>query len=110
MDLFLQKYDHLNNLQWTETWSSPGIRDDHQGRHFLYATGYTTPTANNWDIFVAKYDKDLNRVWYTTWGGPRDDNAFDIQFYDHSVYITGRINSFPPNEKNEAFIFRVEMN
>lgn len=222
MDLFLQKYDHEDNLQWTETWSSPGNRDDHQDGHvvvdnayvymaglyngspglgwngrslilkvdkntgsladsvtfgrqdpwvnaenalglntdgeFLYVTGYTTPSTNNWDIFVAKYDKDLNRIWYTTWGGDDtesarslvidnsgdifvagttvsygeggfevvllklnpsgeidwyrtwgasgDDNAFDIQIHDNSVYITGRTNSFHPIGKNEAFLIK----
>lgn len=159
MDLFLQKYDHSNQLQWTKTWSSPGARDDHQDGHivvddsfvymaglysgspglgwngksllmkvdknsgaladsvtfgrqdpwinaenalgmitdgnFLYVTGYTTPSANNWDIFVSKFDKDLNQIWYTTWGGDDTETARSLAI-DNSgqIYIAGTTVSY----------------
>lgn len=159
MDLFLQKYDHTSNLQWTQTWSSSGVRDDHQDGHivtddsfvymaglydgspglgwngqsllmkidknsgalvdsvtfgrqdawvnaenalgmstdgeFLYLTGYTTPSANNWDIFVAKYDKDLNRVWYTTWGGDDTESARSLVIDNAGqIYVAGTTVSY----------------
>ena len=159
MDLFLQKYDHNSNLQWTETWSSPGVRDDHQDGHiivdnshvfmaglydgspglgwngqsllmkvdkysgaladsvtfgrkdawvnaenaletatdgeFLYVTGYTTPSANNWDIFVAKYDKDLNQIWYTTWGGDDTESARSLVLDSSGqIYVAGTTISY----------------
>ena len=63
---------------------------------YLYTTGYTTTSANNWDVFVAKFDKELNQIWYSTWGG--DSHAESARAItvapDGSIYIGANTESF----------------
>lgn len=67
---------------------------------YLYTTGYTTTSENNWDIFVAKFDKDLNQIWYNTWGGLEDvESARAITVDDDGfIYIGGNTKSFGAGE------------
>ena len=62
---------------------------------YLYVTGYTTPSPNNWDMFIAKFDKDFNEIWYETWGYEEDaETARAIAVApDGSIYVGANTNS-----------------
>ncbi len=142
---------------WLNAENALGMTSDGE---FLYITGYSTTSANNWDIFVTKYDKNLNQIWYTTWGGTAaaesarsivvhpdgsiyvggntesfgngemdvalvkldsngtvqwyktwggtsDDQTFDLYLNGDDLYLTGKAQSFHPNNKWQAFLMRV---
>ena len=56
---------------------------------FLYITGYSTPTPDNWQLFIAKYDKQLNQIWYSDWGGEGTETGRGIRIKDNIIYIAG---------------------
>jgi len=78
--------------QWLNAENALGMATDGT---YLYTTGYTTTSPNNWDIFVAKFDKDLNQIWYTIWGGDQTESARAITVHeDGSIYIGGNTQSY----------------
>lgn len=144
---------------WSNAENALGMTSD---GIFLYVTGYTTTSLNNWDIFVGKFDKNLNQIWYKTWGGSSDaesaraisvvsdgsiyiggttksygngnsdmvllkfdssgnlqwyktwgknldDHALDIHIHGNHLYMTGRSNSFHPNQKSDAVLLKIEI-
>lgn len=77
---------------WVNAENALGMNTDGE---FLYITGYTTPSANNWDIFVAKYDKNLNQIWITTWGGNDTESARSLVIDSAGqIYIAGTTVSY----------------
>src|SRR5690606_26746080 len=54
---------------------------------YLYITGYTTPTANNWQMFTAKFDKNMNPLWYHHWGGSNTESARAIAVANGYVFV-----------------------
>ena len=75
---------------------------------YLYTTGYTTTSANNWDIFVAKFDKTLNNIWYTTWGGIEAAESARAITLDNngSIYVGGTTESFG-NGKMDMVLLKI---
>ena len=73
---------------------------------YLYVTGYTTVSPNNWDLFVAKFDKNLNEIWYSTWGGVANaESARSIVVApDGSIYIGATTESFGNGEMEIVLI------
>jgi Secretion system C-terminal sorting domain len=73
---------------------------------FLYVTGYTTTSPNNWDIFVAKFDKNLQQIWYTTWGDSIEtESARAIAVsQDGKIYVGGTTASFGNGGTNVVLI------
>jgi len=57
---------------------------------YLYITGYTTPTANNWQMFTAKFDKNMNPLWYHHWGGSNTESARAIAVANGYVFVGGQ--------------------
>lgn len=76
---------------WTNAENALGMSTDGT---YLYLTGYTTSSLNNWDIFVAKFDKNLNQKWLKTWGGPSTESARAITVNDGIIYIGGNTESY----------------
>ncbi|MFK7773221.1 MAG: T9SS type A sorting domain-containing protein [Saprospiraceae bacterium] len=90
---FVDSVKYGRQDQWVNAENALGMTTDGT---YLYTTGYTTTSPNNWDIFVAKFDKDLNQIWYTTWGGENDtESARAITIDDDgSIYIGGNTASY----------------
>ena len=89
---FVDSVTYGRQDQWFNAENALGMASDGT---YLYTTGYTTTSANNWDIFVAKFDKDLNNIWHTTWGGLDTESARAITVADDgSIYIGGNTDSF----------------
>ena len=78
---------------WANAENALGMTSDGT---YLYTTGYTTTSPNNWDLFVAKFDKDFDKIWYTTWGGDsKAESARAISVgEDGSIYVGGNTESF----------------
>lgn len=103
MDLFLQKYDHDFNLQWTETWSSPGIRDDHQDGHIVvddshvFMAGlYDGSPGLGWNgkSLIMKVEKNSGALVDSTTFGRQDtwvnaENALGMASDGEFLYVTG---------------------
>ena len=90
---FVDSVTYGRNDPWFNAENALGMTSDGT---YLYVTGYTTTSANNWDIFVTKFDKNLNQIWYTTWGGVSDaESARAIAIAnDGSLYIGGNTASY----------------
>lgn len=90
---FVDSVQYGRQDQWVNAENALGMTSDGT---YLYTTGYTTTSPNNWDIFLAKFDKDLNQVWYTTWGGEDNtESARAITIDDEgAIYIGGNTSSY----------------
>jgi len=73
---------------------------------YLYVTGYTTVSTNNWDLFLAKFDKNLNEIWYTTWGGTAAAETARslVVAPDGSIYVGGTTESYGSGEMDVALV------
>lgn len=73
---------------------------------YLYTTGYTTTSGNNWDLFLAKFDKNLNQIWHTTWGGTEAaETARAIEVApDGSIYLGANTESYGSGEMDIALV------
>lgn len=89
--------------QWVNAENALGMTTDGT---YLYTTGYTTTSVNNWDIFVAKFDKDFNEIWYTTWGGEEaGESARSIAVHeDGSIYVGANTESYGNGEMDMALL------
>ena len=96
------------NDAWQNAEDALGMSSDGT---YLYLTGSTTTSADNWDLFTAKFDKDLNMIWHTVWGGPVNaDVARAVQpAHDGSIYIAGTTKSYG-NGLEEAVLLKLDSN
>lgn len=90
------------NDTWPNAENALGMTSDGT---YLYVTGHTTPSPDNWDLFVAKFDKNLNQLWYTTWGGPDVESARAIVLSDDgSLYIGGTTKSYGVGDQDVVLL------
>jgi len=103
MDLFLQRIDHSLNELWTNTWSSPGNREDHQDGHivtddsFVYMAGlYDGSPGLGWNgkSLLLKADKNTGALIDSVTFGRSDtwinaENALGMSTDGEFLYLTG---------------------
>jgi len=87
---------------WINAENALGMTSD---GNYLYITGHTTSSVNNWQLFVTKYDKDLNQIWYKTWGGERAETGRGIAISeDNHLYIAANTESYGTEEFDMALL------
>ncbi len=103
MDLFLQKTNHSGDVLWTQTWSSPGERDDHQDGHIVadesmvYMAGlYDGSPGLGWNgkALLMKLEKNSGALVDSVTFGRQDnwvnaENALGMSTDGQYLYITG---------------------
>ena len=62
----------------------------------VYVDG-STDVGGHTDALLLAYDTNLNPLWDYSWGGAGDDRAYDITYYDGTLYVTGNVD-------NDAFV------
>lgn len=98
-DVYLRKYDHDGNVQWTRRFGTPesdqplGLA---AGSRSVYVSGLTLGSLVGTnqglpDAFLRKYDADGARVWTRQWGTPESDFAWDVDVEARNTYVVGFI-------------------
>lgn len=91
----------LNSI-WVNAENGLGLT---QKDEFIYATGVSTTSENNWDIFIVKYDKNLNQIWHTTFGGNAGESARSIYVNENDeVFVVGNTESYGNDSMNVLFL------
>lgn len=122
MDIFLQKVDHELNELWTQTWSSPGNRYDHQDGHivsdnsYLYMAGLYDGSAGlgwNGQSLLMKADKNTGVLADSVTFGRSDswinaENALGMNTDGEFLYITGY--TTPAANNWDIFVAKYDMN
>ena len=108
IDAYLAKFDSDGNLLWNKT-SGPSSNHEISNNittdgSNIYLTGSFRENLNfgsstiaendgKYEIFIAKFDSNGNNIWLHQAGSNDDDKAYDIEYSDNALYITGYFNS-----------------
>ena len=109
-DVFVRKYDHNGNEDWTRQFgTSPSIND--RGRAIsvestgVYIVGFTEgalpsqANAGGVDSFIRKYDIDTGSdIWTRQFGTPETDRPIGVSTDSTGVYIVGYTDGTLPGQ------------
>ncbi len=106
----ITKYDQSGSLIWSSYLGGDsseyvyGIAVDYEG--IVYVLGETGSTdfpvtANahqstkgfDDDMFISTFDSVGNVIWSTYYGGNADDDAAELRFHNHKLYVLGQVES-----------------
>ncbi len=111
-DLFAAKFDKNLNQLWYTTWggaeaeSARAITTSSDGS--VYIGGVTKSFGSGEeDVVLLKYKSDGELQWVKTWGAEKDDHTLDIHINDSYLFLTGKTNSFHPNQKWDAILLKI---
>ncbi|MCF6171781.1 MAG: SBBP repeat-containing protein [Bacteroidales bacterium] len=105
-DAFVTKFDNSGQLIWSTYLGGElfefvyGIDVDNVGTVYVYGDTESedfpvTPDALQGemsdpdDMFITTLDSVGNIIWSTFWGGDADEDASELRFRDHKLYIVG---------------------
>ena len=122
MDILLQKYNLQGDLQWTQTWTSPGNRDDHQDGHIvvddshIYMPGlYDGSPGLGWNgkSLLMKVDRETGALVDSVTFGRTDpwvnaENALGMTSDGTSLYLTGY--TTPSSNNWDIFVAKYDKN
>jgi hypothetical protein len=114
-DLFIAKFDKDLNEIWYETWGgSPEAETARAiaiGPDGLIYIGANTKNygEGEQDVALLVYDTDGNFIEFNTWGAELDDHVLDIYIDGDIIYLTGKTQSFHPNQLWEAFLLKTHL-
>jgi len=74
--------------------------------NFYYIIGYTRSSIkNNDDIIIIKTDLSGNEIWSKTYGNDENEYAYEGQYIDNSLLITG----FSESDKERIIFLKVDL-
>ena len=120
-DIFLTKYIHDGEKQWTRQWGTnnrdEGLSTAIDSDGCVYVTGSVSGSLSachavgGKDIFLSKFSTDGENLWTIQWGSEADDEGRGVTVTSEGIYITGftygNLDGNTKSGKSDIFLTKV---
>ncbi len=117
-DAFLAKFSESGAHIWSRTWggvsydSANAVTTDASGNVYVVGSTGSFNPEGKLDVFVLKFSSSGGLLWSLVWGLEMDDTAWDVEWYDGVVYVSGfmkRLHGYPSGSvTDDSFVIALD--